>query len=119
MSTIADIEDGDVVVECELDASPEKVWQALTVPELVSEWLDVEPASAGREIGYAVTEARPHSYVRYEWHDNTSTRPRSFVTFELTPREGGRTHFRLTHSAAATALAGANSNRQPTMALAA
>jgi uncharacterized protein YndB with AHSA1/START domain len=119
MSTTAEIVGGDVVVECELDAPPEKVWQALTVPELVTEWLEVEPAAAGGETGYAVTEARPHSYVRYEWRDETSSRPVSFVTFELSPCEGGRTHFRLTHRATATALCGANTNRPPTMALAA
>lgn len=119
MSTTVEDEAGDVVVECELDAAPETVFQALTVPELVCEWLAVEPASAGREIGYAVTESRPHSYVRYEWRDETSSRAVSFVTFELSPREGGRTHFRLTHSATATALSGANTNLPPTMALAA
>ena len=40
----------EVVVECELDASPEKVWRALTVPELVAEWLQV-PHEADGVVG--------------------------------------------------------------------
>ena len=39
-------EDGEVVVECGLDASPEKVWRALTVPELAADWLGAMHESA-------------------------------------------------------------------------
>ena len=37
----------DIVVECTLDAPPEKVWRALTEPDLVAAWLLPEGDYAG------------------------------------------------------------------------
>lgn len=111
----------EVVVECELDASPEKVWRALTVPELVSEWLDVEPLRGENrralEPGYAIVEAQPFVRVRYAWRDEGTSRPDSVVTFDLAPRPEGRTWFRLTHSPAAATvpIVAANGNAPPVM----
>ncbi len=36
---------GEVIVECALDATPEQVWRALTIPELAADWLDAAPAA--------------------------------------------------------------------------
>lgn len=101
-----------VVVDCELDAPPEKVWRALTVPELVAEWLEVAPVEEGQERGYAIVEATPFSRLRYAWHDAASDRPGSLVTFELWPQGDGRTRFRLTHGALPAA---ANANGRATI----
>lgn len=92
----------EVVVECDLDAEPEKVWRALTVPALVEQWLGVQPAGADRDGGsagtrYEIVEAEPFSRLRYAWRDPETTEPDTIVTFDLAPLPGGRTAFRLTH----------------------
>ncbi|PWK69871.1 SRPBCC domain-containing protein [Aminobacter sp. AP02] len=115
--------DEDVVVECELEAAPEKVWRALTVPELVATWLDV-PAHQGGGFNndgpaYRIVEALPYSRVRYAWSDAATTELESFVTFDLCPNGDGGTSFRLTHSAERTVVAPANSNSPPLMCRAA
>lgn len=112
-----------VVVECKLEAAPEKVWRALTVPELVSAWLDVPTQadrSAERGPAYRIVEALPYSRVRYAWTDRNSSEAESLVTFDLTAQPGGGTWFRLTHSVeSSTRIAAANSNSPPVMARAA
>ncbi|MBL8581500.1 MAG: SRPBCC domain-containing protein [Rhizobiaceae bacterium] len=108
----ADTDENEVVVDCELDAPPEKVWRALTVPELVAEWLAVAPAADGNEPAYAIVEATPFTRLRYAWRDDESSRPHSLVTFELWPQADGRTRFRLTHTALPPA---ANANGTSTM----
>ncbi|ODT07659.1 MAG: polyketide cyclase [Mesorhizobium sp. SCN 65-20] len=125
MTDLAEAEDrGDaVVVECELEAAPEKVWRALTVPELVSAWLDV-PAHADRSAepgpAYRIVEALPYSRVRYAWTDRNGSEAESLVTFDLAAQPGGGTWFRLTHSFESSArTAAANSNSPPVMARAA
>ncbi|MCR4266671.1 SRPBCC domain-containing protein [Nitratireductor sp. ZSWI3] len=102
-----------IVLECELDAPPEKVWRALTVPELAAEWLGA--CGDGRdEPGYEMLDALPFSRVRYAWHDATASEPDTLVTFELSPRPLDRTWFRLTHSAEKAPRAAANCNGRPT-----
>jgi uncharacterized protein YndB with AHSA1/START domain len=107
----------EVVVDCELDAAPEKVWRALTVSELAAQWLETERAGNGRPgaPSYAIIEAEPCSRVRYAWRDDTASEPDTVVTIDLSPAPEGRTHFRLTHSARQRAVPVAvNSNRPPT-----
>jgi uncharacterized protein YndB with AHSA1/START domain len=118
-----EVRDEEVVVECDLDAAPEKVWRALTVPELVEQWLGVVPGGTdeGGDPSYEIVEAEPFSRLRYAWRDPATTEPATIVTFDLAPLPGGRTAFRLTHGIAATArvpVAAANSNSPP-LALAA
>lgn len=120
-----DANEDEIVVECELEAAPEKVWRALTVPEFVATWLDVPAAdqSDRHEPGpaYRIVEALPHSRVRYAWSDPAASEPETFVTFDLSPNPDGGTWFRLTHSVEAivrSPVTAANSN-SPLMALAA
>lgn len=120
----ADEKSDAIVVECELEAEPEKVWRALTVPELVSAWLDVPAAgdAAANGPAYRIVEALPFSRVRYAWNDAAANAPETFVTFDLEAQPGGGTWFRLTHSGEIgrrTAVAAANSNSPPVMARAA
>ncbi|TKT76852.1 SRPBCC domain-containing protein [Aquamicrobium sp. LC103] len=108
----------ETVVECELDASPEKVWRALTVPELAAEWLgiDREAAADAPRPSYEIVEAEPYRLLRYAWRDETAYPAETEVTFELWPRPNGHTWFRLTHGLPATArtpVAAANTNRPP------
>lgn len=107
----------EVMVDCELDAAPEKVWRALTVPELAAQWLETDRAgeSAAGERSYALIEAEPCNRVRYAWRDETASEPDTVVTIDLSPAPDGRTRFRLTHSVAERAIPVAvNSNRPPT-----
>jgi uncharacterized protein YndB with AHSA1/START domain len=100
--------DEAVTFECELDASPEKVWRALTVPELLAEWLptsgsggDSEP-DAVRFSGIETIESRPHEMLRYGLHEARAEAglEDSTVTFELRPTANGGTWLRLVHVAA-------------------
>jgi len=119
-----EIED-TIVVECELEAAPEKVWRALTVPEFVATWLDVPAADkvTADTTGpaYRIIEALPFSRVRYAWNDTTVNEPETVVTFDLEAQPDGGTWFRLTHSVEQprTLVAPANSNSPPLMRAAA
>lgn len=98
------VREDEVVVECDLDAAPEKVWRALTVPELVEQWLGVRPSGDAvdkTDPSYEILEAEPFSRLRYAWRDRATTEPDTIVTFDLRPLPDGGTWFRLTHGIAA------------------
>lgn len=99
-----------VTVECDLPDAPEKVWRALTVPELLSAWLapnDIRPEPGARfsfqptpDLGGKVdcevlTADAPH-LLRYRWRQEDGA-PDSIVSFELTRTYRGGTHLRLVH----------------------
>jgi uncharacterized protein YndB with AHSA1/START domain len=105
-----------IVVECDLDAAPEKVWRALTVPEILAAWLmpnDIDPtvgrrftfeAGAGQSaVECEVLAAEPNRLLRYRWcggeaeRDAAGRRLDSILTFELAETETGGTHLRLVH----------------------
>jgi uncharacterized protein YndB with AHSA1/START domain len=89
--------DESLVYECDLAEPPEKVWRALTVPELVSEWLlppDAETCDAPVEC--ELIESEKNEWVSYLWRRGDE--PETFVTFEVAPLVNGGTHLRLTHS---------------------
>ncbi|HEU4624232.1 MAG TPA: SRPBCC domain-containing protein [Steroidobacteraceae bacterium] len=112
--------DDTVVVECDLHEPPEKVWRALTEPELVAEWL-LPLTGEGPGVDCEVIESRPNRLLRYSWRDRAND-PRdleadvagardaadarmerdaldSIVTFELTRTDAGGTHLRIIHTA--------------------
>lgn len=131
-----------VVTECDLPHPPEKVWRALTVPELLAAWLmpnDIDPSEgasfAFRDEGMAkvpieceVLEAEPFRLLRYSWQDKEArdNALASIVTFELSRAVGG-TRLRITHSGIelargakqACAPSAANINQTPRLLLAA
>jgi uncharacterized protein YndB with AHSA1/START domain len=99
-----------VIVDCDLDAPPEKVWRALTQPELMAAWLaegDIRPQVGHRfelksEIGPVECEvltADPKRELRLSWRerDETGDLVDSEVTFVLTPTVNGGTRLRLVH----------------------
>ncbi|RJG44928.1 SRPBCC domain-containing protein [Mesorhizobium sp. DCY119] len=133
----------EIVVECTLAEAPEKVWRALTVPELLSAWLlpnDIRPEEGARfsfeggpgeggKVSCEVLDIEPHRHIRYSWRDGEAEREglASTVSFDLTRTEAGGTHLRIAHEARVVALpavrpqtiAAANSNRPTRMLLAA
>lgn len=118
----------DIVVECELEAAPEKVWRALTIPEFVAAWLlpntigepkagekfnlDGSKLGLGTRIDCEVLDAEPQRRLRYSWREADDTA--SVVTFELAPHGEG-TKLRVTHGAAmpAVTMLAANCNAPP------
>jgi uncharacterized protein YndB with AHSA1/START domain len=86
-----------VVTECDLPQDPEKVWRALTEPELLARWL---PDAVGSEV----LASEPHRLLRYRWRTAEDDRD-SYVTFELTGTESGGTHLRVDHRPTATLIA--------------
>ena len=116
--SVADDTVDEVMLECELDAAPEKVWRALTVPELADSWLNLADGEDGAT--YEVVEALPHSRVRYAWRDGSRGPRESTVTIDLSPLPDGGTRFRLRHTIATAGMMGAaNGNLPPTLSRAA
>ena len=97
-----------LVFECALDAPPEKVWRALTIPEYLERWLKPE-----QKIELAVVTSEENKSLTYRWREAGQGAvvgmEDSLVTFELTPTSDGGTWFRLTHAPMAVPVA-ANSN---------
>ncbi|HZC16372.1 MAG TPA: SRPBCC domain-containing protein [Caulobacteraceae bacterium] len=99
-----------VIVDCDLDEPPEKVWRALTVPQLMAAWLaegDIRPEVGHRfamqpatgPVECEVLEADPRNRLRLAWRerDEDGGLINSEVTFVLTPTITGGTRLRLVH----------------------
>jgi uncharacterized protein YndB with AHSA1/START domain len=115
----ADEDENTLTLEYDLDAPPEKVWRALTVPDLVTEWLGTDEAGSPDDtIGYELVEAEPFSRVRYAWHDGQGGPPGE-VIFEIWPDGEGQTRFRLTHFATTPKPVSAANGNAPPLACAA
>lgn len=103
-----------LVFECALDAPPEKVWRALTIPEYLERWLKPDG-----DLDLAVVTAEENKSLTYRWRDAgqgaIAGMEDSLVTFELTPTTDGGTWFKLTHAPMVVPVA-ANSNEPMTMA---
>ena len=101
--------------ECDLPDPPEKVWRALTEPELLAAWMmpnDMK-AEAGSRFAFAgpdapieceVLEAEPGRLLRYSWHERPADKDAdqlpafdSMVTFTLARTVSGGTHLRIVH----------------------
>jgi len=96
--------------ECDLPDAPEKVWRALTVPELLAEWMmpnDIKPETGNRFAGpeapieCEVLDAEPGRMLRYSWRERSGDADRqeldSIVTFTLARTVSGGTHLRIVH----------------------
>jgi len=106
----------EVVVECEMETSPEKLWRALTEEAFLSDWLDASPSDGGLEgPSYRLIKAEPYSRVSYAWHDPEHPEAPPMVTIELKRLPAGRTWFRLTHGPLAIVkpVMAANANNPP------
>ena len=96
-----------LVFEREMPYPPEKIWRALTTPELISEWLmknDFQPV-VGHRFQFRATpmpgwsgmtnceviEADPPRRLVYRWGDGSESESglRTVVTWTLSPVDGG------------------------------
>jgi uncharacterized protein YndB with AHSA1/START domain len=99
-----------VAFECDLPEPPEKVWRALTTPEIVAEWLgpgDFRP-EPGAGFGFRdraagaiegeVLAVEAWRSISLGWRDEAARRDGldSTVTFEIAPAGTG-THLRILH----------------------
>jgi uncharacterized protein YndB with AHSA1/START domain len=81
-----------IVVEVDLEDPPEKVWRALTEPDLRDAWL----LQGDESLGCDLIEADPERSVRYNWRDGGVD---SEVSFEISKTADGGTRLRVAHSA--------------------
>jgi len=107
--------DASLDFECHLPDPPEKVWRALTEPELLAAWLmpnDLKP-EVGRRFAFAgpdapieceVIEAEQGRLLSYSWRerpakDTADPGPAfdSVVTFTLARTAAGGTRLRVVH----------------------
>lgn len=109
-----------IVVECDFEDPPEKVWRALTTPEVMSEWLmpndglrtdpgakltfhETDEARRGAKIECEVLVAQPPRLLQCRWREDPRTHVhegcelQSIVTFELARTHTGGTHLRVVH----------------------
>ena len=119
MSDLADTVE-DIVLDYDLDEAPEKVWRALTQPELVAAWLgpnDIAPEVGHRfaleptpdkPVDCEILEADPERRLSWRWReaDERGGMVDSTITFEVTPTPLGGSHLRLVHSGFKAAGAG-------------
>ena len=92
--------------------SPQEVWEYLTKPELIEEWLgktDFQPI-VGRKFRFIspygndsyceVLEVKPFTKLSYSWQKNSAKDGKSFnskIVWTLTPKEHG-TELQLVHN---------------------
>jgi uncharacterized protein YndB with AHSA1/START domain len=103
-----------VVVGREIPHAPEKIWRALTQPQLIEEWLmknDFKPIVGhgfkfradylpNGVLDCEVLTVEPNKTLSYTWdatNDNAAFNLKSVVTFTLTPTSTG-THLRMEQS---------------------
>jgi uncharacterized protein YndB with AHSA1/START domain len=89
-----------VTVECALDAAPEKVWRALSIPAYRDAWL--LPDGDAERFTAEVVEAVPPHRLRLSWREGDAAGELVTFTLEATP-EGG-TWLRLVHDRVAAPL---------------
>jgi len=76
----------------DLDAPPEKVWRALTIPAFRERWLGHDAANRPAQV---IASEPPH---RLSWSWREAGEDEGIVTFTLTPTESGGTTLELVHA---------------------
>ncbi|MET4635652.1 SRPBCC family protein [Kaistia defluvii] len=81
-----------LVLEYELDAPPEKVWRAISIPSLREKWLP-----KGSLAGAEPVSSKPGEEIRYGMRETEPPFLDSVVTFQLSPNATGGTRLRIVH----------------------
>jgi uncharacterized protein YndB with AHSA1/START domain len=85
----------DLVLDYDLDAPPEKVWRAISIPAFRETWLP-----KGDLADMAPVSSAPGEEIRYRMRDGDPPFLESVVTFQLTPNADGGTRLRIIHGLA-------------------
>jgi uncharacterized protein YndB with AHSA1/START domain len=85
----------DLVLEYELDAPPEKVWRAISIPAFREKWLPTDALADAEPISSASGEE-----VRYRMRDDEPPYLESVVTFQVRPNALGGAKLRIIHEPA-------------------
>jgi len=81
-----------IVLEYKIDAPPEKVWRALSIPEFRERWLPAKDLADPAPVSSA-----PGEELRYRMRDPAPPFLESIVTLHLRPDTGGGTCLRIVH----------------------
>ncbi|MGX5733362.1 SRPBCC family protein [Bosea thiooxidans] len=95
----AEAPSGHIVLEYQLDAPPEKVWRAISVPGLRDVWLP-DAALADPEP----TVVAPGEAIRYRMREDEPPFIESAVTFRIAFNDCGGTCLRVIHELAAPSI---------------
>ena len=90
--TEADTKTKELVFEYELDAPPEKVWRAISIPAFRDKWLPHEAL-----VGAEPVSSVPGREVRYGMREDEAPFLESVVTFQVEPNAEGGTRLRIIH----------------------
>jgi uncharacterized protein YndB with AHSA1/START domain len=101
--------EGEIALEYELDAAPEKVWRAISIPAFRERWLPQTDLAEPEPV-----ISVPGVEVRYRMREDGAPRFESTVTFRIEPGHEGGTLFRVIHrTEGAVASRCANDNARP------
>ncbi len=85
-------EAADLVQEYELDAPPEKVWRAITIPALRERWLPGQDLAELKPLAEI-----PGEEISFRVRDDAPPYLESVVEFQLRPISNGRTLLTIMH----------------------
>lgn len=85
----------DLVFEYELDAPPEKVWRAVSIPAFREKWLPTQQLADAEPVSTA-----PGQEISYRMRDDEPPFLESIVTFQVRPDSNGGTILRIVHGLA-------------------
>lgn len=85
----------ELVFDYELDAPPEKVWRAISMPAFREKWLPGGDLAEAEPIASA-----PGEEIRYRMRDGEPPFLESIVTFRVDPNAVGGTRLRIVHGLA-------------------
>ncbi|MBC2884514.1 hypothetical protein H7Q97_03745 [Ochrobactrum sp. CM-21-5] len=103
----------------DLDAAPQKVWRAISIPEFREAWLPKEALTDDEAASLT-----PGEEISYRMRENEPPFLESTVTFRIAPNTAGGTHLRVIHELShelsdarlkRTTVTAANTNRRPVM----
>ncbi len=99
--------EGEIALEYELDAAPEKVWRAIAIAAFRERWLPEADLAEPEPIASV-----PGVEIRYRMREEGAPFKDSTVTFRIGPAPRGGTLFRVIHRIGSSG-SGANDNLRP------